>query len=103
MKVSLKMTLRWPNYEDEHVTQGELNACAGLFHEVPRLVPRAVRLGRERFTLESMSWREGRPCHRGGCWTAVPPQSFVVDRPFLFLIEHVATKNVLFLGRYVSP
>ena len=31
------------------------------------------------------------------------PQTFLVDRPFLFLIEHVATKNVLFLGRYVTP
>ncbi len=31
------------------------------------------------------------------------PEPFVVDRPFLFFIEHTATKNVLFLGRYVSP
>jgi serpin B len=31
------------------------------------------------------------------------PQPFLVDRPFLFLIEHVNTQNVLFLGRYVTP
>ncbi|MFY0580943.1 serpin family protein [Cystobacter fuscus] len=31
------------------------------------------------------------------------PVPFLVDRPFLFLIEHVSTKNVLFLGRYVNP
>jgi serpin B len=31
------------------------------------------------------------------------PEPFVVDRPFLFLIEDVETKGVLFLGRVVSP
>jgi serpin B len=31
------------------------------------------------------------------------PVPFFVDRPFLFLIEHVPTRNVLFLGRYMSP
>ncbi|WP_434383475.1 serpin family protein [Melittangium boletus] len=31
------------------------------------------------------------------------PELFAVNRPFLFAIEHVATRNVLFLGRYVSP
>ncbi len=31
------------------------------------------------------------------------PEPFAVNRPFLFTIEHVATGNVLFLGRYVSP
>ncbi|WP_224247291.1 serpin family protein [Hyalangium gracile] len=33
---------------------------------------------------------------------SIPPQ-FVVDRPFLFLIEDVETKSVLFLGRVVNP
>ncbi|WNG20596.1 serpin family protein [Cystobacter fuscus] len=31
------------------------------------------------------------------------PVPFLVDRPFLFLIEHVSTKNVVFLGRYMTP
>lgn len=31
------------------------------------------------------------------------PQPYFVDRPFLFLIEHVETRTVLFLGRYVTP
>ncbi|HEX8538282.1 MAG TPA: serpin family protein, partial [Cystobacter sp.] len=31
------------------------------------------------------------------------PEPFFVDRPFLFLIEHVSTRNVLFLGRYMTP
>lgn len=31
------------------------------------------------------------------------PEPFLVDRPFLFLIEHVETGSVLFLGRYVKP
>ncbi len=31
------------------------------------------------------------------------PEPLVVDRPFLFLIEDVETKAVLFLGRVVSP
>lgn len=31
------------------------------------------------------------------------PQAFTVDRPFLFLIEDVETKAVLFLGRFVKP
>jgi serine protease inhibitor len=31
------------------------------------------------------------------------PAPFLVDRPFLFLIEHVPTRNVLFLGRYMTP
>jgi serpin B len=31
------------------------------------------------------------------------PEPFVVDRPFLFLIEDVETKGVLFLGRVVAP
>ncbi|ATB43153.1 serpin (serine proteinase inhibitor) family protein [Cystobacter fuscus] len=31
------------------------------------------------------------------------PVPFIVDRPFLFLIEHVSTRNVLFLGRYMTP
>jgi serpin B len=31
------------------------------------------------------------------------PESLVVDRPFLFLIEDVETKAVLFLGRVVKP
>ncbi|EPX65373.1 serpin (serine proteinase inhibitor) family protein [Cystobacter fuscus DSM 2262] len=31
------------------------------------------------------------------------PAPFLVDRPFLFLIEHVSTRNVLFLGRYMTP
>ena len=31
------------------------------------------------------------------------PEPFLVDRPFLFFIEHTATGHVLFLGRYVSP
>ncbi len=31
------------------------------------------------------------------------PEAFVVDRPFLFLIEDVETKGVLFLGRILKP
>ncbi len=34
--------------------------------------------------------------------TSVPP-TITVDRPFLFLIEDVETKSVLFLGRLVTP
>ncbi|KFE62912.1 serine protease inhibitor family protein [Hyalangium minutum] len=38
--------------------------------------------------------------------TAVPvsiPEPLIVDRPFLFLIEDVETRTVLFLGRIVKP
>jgi serpin B len=31
------------------------------------------------------------------------PEPFVVDRPFLFLLEDVETRSVLFLGRLVNP
>jgi serpin B len=31
------------------------------------------------------------------------PEPFVVDRPFLFLIEDVETRSVLFLGRILKP
>ncbi|NOK01290.1 MULTISPECIES: serpin family protein [Myxococcus] len=31
------------------------------------------------------------------------PEPFHVNRPFIFVIEHVATQNVLFLGRFVKP
>jgi serine protease inhibitor len=34
--------------------------------------------------------------------TSLPP-TFAVDRPFLFLIEDVETKSVLFLGRLLTP
>lgn len=33
---------------------------------------------------------------------SLPPEVHV-DRPFVFVIEEVATKSVLFLGRVVSP
>jgi len=31
------------------------------------------------------------------------PEPFLVDRPFLFVLEHTGSRTVLFLGRYVSP
>ncbi|KAE8597801.1 hypothetical protein XENTR_v10016603 [Xenopus tropicalis] len=33
----------------------------------------------------------------------LPPQEFIVDRPFLFCIEHISTKSLLFYGRFTFP
>jgi len=32
-----------------------------------------------------------------------PPKLFRADRPFLFFIDHLPTKSMLFLGRYAKP
>ena len=32
-----------------------------------------------------------------------PPETFTADHPFLFLICHQQTKEVLFMGRLVTP
>jgi len=32
-----------------------------------------------------------------------PPVPFVVDRPFLFAIHHVASGTLLFVGRMADP
>jgi serpin B len=31
------------------------------------------------------------------------PRPFVVDHPFLFLVQHLRTRTLLFLGRVVRP
>jgi serpin B len=36
-------------------------------------------------------------------WVPKPPQVFKADRPFVFLIRHVKSGAILFLGRYSKP
>ena len=38
-----------------------------------------------------------------GITSAPPPATFTADRPFLFLIEHTSTGEILFLGQVVDP
>jgi serpin B len=39
----------------------------------------------------------------GGIGLVSVPKPVILDRPFLFLIRHVETRNILFLGRVMNP
>lgn len=57
----------------------------------------------EAFVRVDEAGTEAAAATAGGISLVSLPERVVLDRPFLFLIRHVETKSVLFLGRLMNP